>query len=122
MEEEWSLPEVPPLLEDAGRDTAENASRSLPVIRAIGGIRRVTVVTSFWHIRAPYFFAPYRAFGLRLSFRFTSHGSWARMLWHEFRSLPAVRRERRRALAEMRLPPELELPPADEVVPFGGTG
>ena len=66
MEEEWSLPEVPVLLEDAGRNTAENASRSLPIIRAIGAIRRVTVVTSAWHLRAPYFFAPYRVFGLRL--------------------------------------------------------
>lgn len=121
MEEEWSLPAVPPLLEDAGRDTAENASRSLPIVRAIGGIRRVAVVTSSWHIRAPYFFAPYRAFGLRLSFRFTFHGSWTRMLWHELRNLPALRRERRRAMAEMRLPPELELPPSDEAAPFGGT-
>ena len=83
MEAEWSLPDVPALLEDAGRNTAENASRSLPIVRAIGEIRRVTVVTSAWHIRAPYFFAPYRAFGLRLSFRFTAHGSWPRMLWHE---------------------------------------
>ena len=111
---------MPALLEDAGRDTAENASRSLPIIRAIGGIRRVTVVTSSWHLRAPYFFAPYRAFGLRLSFRFTSHGSWPRMLWHELRNLPALRRERRRAMAEMRLPPELALPPADEPVQVGG--
>ena len=31
--QEWSLPEVPVLLEDAGRNTAENASRSLPIIR-----------------------------------------------------------------------------------------
>ena len=51
-------PAFPALLEDAGRNTAENASRSLPIIRAIGDIRRVTVVTSAWHIRAPYFFAP----------------------------------------------------------------
>ena len=43
-----------------------------PIIRAIGEIRRVTVVTSSWHLRAPYFFAPYRVFGLRLSFRFDS--------------------------------------------------
>jgi DUF218 domain len=65
MQEDWSLPEVPVLLDDAGRNTAENASRSLPIIRAIGAIRRVTVVTSAWHLRTPYFFAPYRVFGLR---------------------------------------------------------
>jgi hypothetical protein len=29
------------------------------------------------------------------------------MLWHELRSMPAARRERRRAMAAMRLPPEL---------------
>jgi glucosamine-6-phosphate deaminase len=114
MEEEWSHPDVPAVLEDAGRDTAENASRSLPIVRAIGGIRRVTVVTSAWHLRAPYFFAPYRVFGLRLSFRFTPRGSWPRMLWHELRNLPRTRRARRRALAEMRLPPEMALPAPDE--------
>jgi glucosamine-6-phosphate deaminase len=113
MEAEWAVPDVPALLEDAGRDTAENASRSLPIIRAIGAIRRVTVVTSASHVRAPYFFAPYRVFGLRLSFRPTWHGSWARMLWHELWNLPAMRRERRRAMAEMRLPPELALPSPD---------
>jgi hypothetical protein len=30
------------------------------------------------------------------------------MLWHELRSAPWMGRERRRALAEMRLPAELE--------------
>jgi glucosamine-6-phosphate deaminase len=121
MQEEWPLPEVPVLLEDAGRDTAENASRSLPIIRGIGAIRRVTVVTSAWHLRAPYFFAPYRVFGLRLSFRVTPHGSWPRMVWHELRSLPALRRERRRAMAEMRLPPEVPLPSLDEPARVGET-
>ena len=106
MHADWRLPEVPVLLEDAGRNTAENASRSLPIIRAIGTIRRVTVVTSAWHFRTPYFFAPYRLFGLRLSFRVTAHGHWPRMLQHEFRELGAARRERRQAMAEMRLPPE----------------
>jgi len=57
---------------------------------------------------------PYRAFGLRLSFRLTSHGSWPRMLWHELRSVPVMRRERRRAMAAMRLPSDVALPPATE--------
>ena len=112
MEEAWSNPDVPALLEDAGRDTAENASRSLPIVRAIGDIRRVTVVTSLWHVRAPYFFVSYRRWGLGVSFRFTPRGRWGQMLWHELRELPAMRRERRRALAEMRLPPEQQLSPA----------
>jgi glucosamine-6-phosphate deaminase len=105
MEEEWSVPDVPALLEDAGRNTAENASRSLPLIRAIGEIRKITVVTSTWHVRAPYFFAPYRVLGLRLSFLRTRRGRWTRMLWHELREAPAMRRERRAAMAAVRLPP-----------------
>jgi glucosamine-6-phosphate deaminase len=109
MKAEWTLPGVPAVLEDAGRNTAENASRSLPLIRAIGDIRRVTVVTSAWHVRAPYFFAPYRALGLRLSFAWAFHGRSPRLLWHEVREARAMRRERRRAMAEMRLPAEVEL-------------
>ena len=53
MRAAWSVGDVPPLLEVAGRDTAENASRSLPLVLALGDARRVTVVTSAWHIRAP---------------------------------------------------------------------
>lgn len=113
MKAEWTLRNVPALLEEAGRNTAENASRSLPIIRAIGDIARVTVVTSAWHVRAPYFFAPYRVFGLHLSFRFTPHGNWPRMLWHELNEAPALRSERRRAMSEMRLPAELALPAPD---------
>ncbi len=112
MKAEWPLREVPALLEEGGRNTAENASRSLPIIRAVGQIRRVTVVTSAWHVRAPYFFAPYRGLGLELSFRTTSHGDWPRMLLEELRGLPRMSAQRRRALAEMRLPPELALPAA----------
>jgi glucosamine-6-phosphate deaminase len=111
MKTEWPLPEVPTLLEDAGRDTAENATCSLPLIRAIGDVRRVTVVTSVWHIRAPYLFAPYRALGLRLSFAPEFHGPWLRPLRSELRKLSSMRGRRRRAMAEMRLPSEPALPP-----------
>jgi hypothetical protein len=114
MKARWTDADVPALLEDAGRNTAENASRSLPLIRAIGDVRRVTVVTSGWHLRAPYFFAPYRLFGLRLSFAWTAHGRWDRMLAHELQEAPAMRRERRSAFAAMRLPAELELPRGEE--------
>jgi glucosamine-6-phosphate deaminase len=113
MGAEWVVPSVPALLEAAGRNTAENASRSLPLIRALGGIRRVTVVTSAWHLRTRYFFAPYRAtFGLKLSFRPAfGQGNWPRMLRQELRGVPAMRGQRCRAFAEARLPPEIELPP-----------
>ena len=93
-------------MEVAGRDTAENASRSLPLIAALGEVRRVTVVTSAWHLRAPYFFAPYRRFGLRVSFRFTLRGRWVRMLRHEFRHARRMRAERARAMAAVRMPPD----------------
>ena len=39
MAREWTVPGVAALTERAGRNTAENASRSLPLILAIGGIR-----------------------------------------------------------------------------------
>ncbi|TMM17527.1 MAG: hypothetical protein E6F96_08420 [Actinobacteria bacterium] len=113
MKAEWKLSSVPALMEQAGRNTAENATRTLPLIRAIGDVRRVTVVTSAWHIRAPYFFAPYRTLGLRLSFSWAVHGPWARMLWQELHGARAMRGQRRRAMTQMRLPPELELPAAD---------
>jgi hypothetical protein len=110
MKAEWPLLDTPTVLEEGGRNTAENASRSLPIIRAVGELRRVTVVTSTWHLRTPYFFAPYRTFGIRLSFRTTPHGDWLRQVPHELRGMTGAREQRRRALAEMRLPPELLLP------------
>ena len=103
----WGGPAIPLLLENGGRNTAENASRSLPIIRAIGGITRVTVVTSAWHIRAPYFFAPYRLFGLRLSFRLARGGARPAVLAEEIAGLLRMRDQRRRALAAMRLPADL---------------
>jgi hypothetical protein len=69
MQREWPLADVPVLLEVAGRNTAENASPSLPIVLAMGITERVNVVTSVWHLRAPYFFAPYRAFGFELDMR-----------------------------------------------------
>ena len=105
MKAEWALDDVPALLEDAGRNTAENATRSLPLVRAIGDVRRVTVVTSAWHIRTPYFFAPYRSFGLGLSFALERHGPWLGHLVDELGEGRGSRRaERRLAMAAMRLP------------------
>ena len=99
MKAVWDETDVPALLEDAGRNTAENATCSLPLVCAIGDIRRVTVVTSAWHIRTPYFFAPYRAYGLRVSYAPALSGPWVRMLWHEIGAMRYVRRQRRAALS-----------------------
>jgi hypothetical protein len=114
MKAEWPLPDVPALLEDAGRSTAENATCSLPIIRAIGDVRRVTVVTSAWHVRAPYFFWPYRSLGLRLSFRTELGGPWLRPLLSELAGLRSVCVQRRRAMTAMRLPAQLSLPAAEK--------
>lgn len=64
MASAWPGPEVPMLLEEAAISTVENATRSLPIICALGGVRHVSVVTSFWHLHAFYHFRPYRKFRL----------------------------------------------------------
>ena len=104
MRAAWHVADVPPLLEVAGRDTAENATRSLPLVLALGDVRRVTVVTSAWHIRAPYHFRAWRAHGLEVGYAFDWRGDWRRMLANELRGMRTVRAERRRALADLALP------------------
>jgi uncharacterized SAM-binding protein YcdF (DUF218 family) len=107
MKTAWDDRVAPALLEVAGRDTAENASRTLPILLALGEARRVTVVSSAWHIRVPWFFWPYRRFGLRVGYRVSfAHGSWTRMLAEEFRQMPRARARRRAAMAAMRFPPD----------------
>jgi len=97
MRAAWRLPGVPALLEVAGRNTAGNAARSLPIVLALGGIREVTVVTSAWHLRAPYMFAPWRGRGLRVRYAVDWRGDWPRMLARELREARAASRERREA-------------------------
>jgi glucosamine-6-phosphate deaminase len=105
MGREWPLPDVPVLLEVAGRNTAENASRSLPIVLALGVAARVSVVTSVWHLRAPYFFAPYRAFGLELDLcRARPLRGSAHLLAEELGGLPGMARQRRAAMDAVRLP------------------
>jgi glucosamine-6-phosphate deaminase len=104
MRAAWRVADVPPLLEVGGRDTAENASRSLPIVAALGDARRVTVVTSAWHLRAPYHFRAWRRYGLEVGFAFDWHGDWPRMLRHELHGLRTMRTERSHALAAMALP------------------
>jgi len=102
MRAAWRLPGIPPLLEVAGRNTAGNAACSLPIVLALGGVREVTVVTSAWHVRAPYMFAPWRDQGLRVRFAVDWRGDWPRMLARELREARAAARERRVAFAETR--------------------
>lgn len=105
MQRTWEIDDVPTLLEVAGRDTAENASRSLPIVLAMGGVRRVVVVTSLWHVRAPFFFAPYRRHGLAVELRPARPlRGWGHLLAHELRQAPLAPRYRRAAFAAVRLP------------------
>jgi hypothetical protein len=105
MKMTWDEGEAPALLEVAGRDTAENASRTLPILLALGEVHRVTVVSSAWHIRVPWFFAPYRRFGLRVGYGPSfAHGSWGRMLAEELRQIPRAPARRRAAMAAVRVP------------------
>lgn len=104
MAREWPLADVPILLEVAGRNTAENASRSLPIVLALGVAAQVSVVTSLWHLRAPYFFAPYRAFGLDVDLRPARPlRGWAHLLAEELGGLAGMPRQRRTAMDAVRL-------------------
>ena len=106
MKTSWDEHQAPALLEEAGRDTSENASRSLPILLALGEARHVIVVSSAWHIRVPWFFAPYRDFGLHVSYRPSfAHGSWPRMLANELRQARRAPAQRRAAMAAMHPPP-----------------
>ena len=104
MRAAWRVADVPPLLEVAGRDTAENATRSLPLVLALGDAHRVTVVTSAWHVRAPYHFRVWREYGLEVRYAFDWRGDWGRMLLHELHGMRTMRTERRWALADLALP------------------
>ena len=108
MKAVWDESVAPALLETAGRDTAENASRTLPILLALGEAPRVTVVSSPWHLRVPWYFAPYAAYGFDVSYRPSApHGKWRRMLAEELRDLRRARPRRRAAMAAMHPPPEL---------------
>jgi vancomycin permeability regulator SanA len=102
---EWTVPEVPVLLEVAGRNTAENASRSLPLVLAQGGVRNVSVVTSAWHLRTPYFFAPYRDYGLDLDLVPAAPlRGWAHLVAEEIGGFAGAPLQRTAAMGAVRLP------------------
>jgi glucosamine-6-phosphate deaminase len=105
MSRGWPVADVPALLEVAGRNTAENASRCLPLLVAQGGVRRVSVITSLWHVRTPYFFAPYEEAGLDVRWvPARPLRGWAHLLAEEAGGLPAMSAQRAAAMREVRLP------------------
>lgn len=108
MKGAWDESVAPALLEVAGRDTAENASRTLPILLALGEAPRVTVVSSPWHLRVPWYFAPYAGYGFDVTYRPSApHGRWGRMLAEELRDMRRARPRRHAAMAAMHPPPEL---------------
>jgi glucosamine-6-phosphate deaminase len=107
MKTAWDEHVAPALLEVAGRDTAENASRTLPILLALGEAAHVTVVSSPWHLRVPWFFAPYRDFGFDVAYRpSAAHGPWRRMLREELREARHAPARRRAAMTAMHRPPQ----------------
>ena len=71
---------------------------------AIGGIREVLVVTSLWHLRAPFFFAPYASYGLRTAWRPARPlRHWGHLLVEELAKLPAAPLERAAAMRDVRV-------------------
>ena len=106
----WNEPGTPGILEVAGRRTAENASCSLPLLLAMGAVRRVTVVTSAWHVRTRWLFAPLADHGFAVDHVRTFHrGAWIAGLRGELRQVPLMRRHRSDAFAAVALPPNPEM-------------
>ena len=92
----WRGPRTcPVLVDEAARDTAENAIFTVPIARAIGDIDRLTVVVSWWNSwrTALFFAAALRGTGielrLRISWRGGPHGRMARV---SLGGIPLMRR------------------------------
>ena len=105
MGREWPLADVPVLLEVAGRNTAENASRSLPIVLALGVAARVSVVTSAVAPARTVLLRPLSRLraGARLRPARPLRGS-AHLLAEELGGLAGMARQRRAAMDAVRLP------------------
>jgi uncharacterized SAM-binding protein YcdF (DUF218 family) len=96
----WRGPAVPVVLEEQATLTAENASYTLQMVLAMGGVRRVTVVTSGWHLRTPYFFDHFRDHGIEVHVASAPvrRDEWPMFLRYELRAVKNAPRERRAAM------------------------
>ena len=81
--------------------TAENMSRSLPLLRARGVEEALVVCDPLHLLRVRYFFASYRRYGIRVRYALTPLRPSLRALAWEAGAIPLMRRQRRRALAEL---------------------
>jgi hypothetical protein len=96
-------------VEVAGRNTAaERIEHAADRPRSRRG-EAVRVVTSLWHLCAPYFFAPYPDSGLELGMRRARPlRGWPHLPAEEVGGLAGMARQRRNAMAAVRLPEDQE--------------
>jgi uncharacterized SAM-binding protein YcdF (DUF218 family) len=102
MHAAWEGPEVELVLESTASVTAENASRTLPLLLE-RGVERALVVCAPLHLyRTRYFFSRlYGAYGIATEFRVARTGrSVGALLW-EVAAATACRRQLRAAKAEL---------------------
>ncbi len=103
MAEEWQgRRDIALLREPHASNTAENAVRSLALVRTLEGASEVVLVCSIRHFpRVRFFFRRlYRRYGLVDRATATSCGRSRRrpLVWHELSSITRMARDRRRAL------------------------
>jgi hypothetical protein len=109
IQREWPLPDVLVLSRSRDATRRPNASSTLPIVLALGAAKRVRVVTSLWHLCAPYFFAPYPDSGLELGMRRARPlRGWPHLPAEEVGGLAGMARQRRNAMAAVRLPEDQE--------------
>jgi hypothetical protein len=100
----WDGPEdVETVLEPTARITAENMSRSLPLLLE-REVDEVTLVCGRLHMpRVRYFFGSvYPRYGIRCRYRAVRHGQLGHSLAWEAAAFPLARGQRRAAIAELR--------------------
>jgi uncharacterized SAM-binding protein YcdF (DUF218 family) len=102
MAEEWQgRRDVALIREPQAVNTAENAVRSLELVRALDGASEVVLVCSIRHfLRVRFFFdGLYRSHGYVTRYRYVVRPLPSLPLWqHELRSIVRMARDRRRAL------------------------
>jgi len=102
MRAAWRGPEVDLVLEPTARVTAENATRTLPLLTA-RGIERAVVVCAPLHLyRARFFFSRvYESHGIATEFRAVTVGRTLRAFFWEVGAAAVIRRQLRAVRAEL---------------------
>ena len=104
MRDAWDGPDsVELVLEPTARITAENMSRTLPLLIE-RDVRSVTLICGRLHLpRVRYFFGGvYPRFGIRCGYRVVPHGALREALAWEAAAIAVARSQRRAAIEELR--------------------